>query len=229
MSDTIQTTRPPIERPDLRMNDANYRTYQRYAGKKLLKEGNGVVLPGGIVIDGRPWRGFKHSVQVESYVMNSPTDLLLDPDPRCTYCWRPREDPKHSTEGLVKTGRLRPVEYSEVNRDTDLAQWVYDYSGAGKNDEVVGLVACGDMALYEVAPRWAYEWYDAPVDQTFAALQGLQSGFEEAAEEMVRRNRGMQHHGSSISVDEKTIQTADQEKRNPIGPGVPFGDASKKG
>lgn len=229
MTDSLSPNRSPIERPDLRMNDANYRTYQRYVGKKLLKEGKGLVIPGGIVIDSTPWRGFKHSVQVDNYVMNRPEDLLLAPDPRCKYCWRPREDPKHSTEGLVKTGRLRPIEYSEIDKDSELAQWCYDYSGAGAKDEVVGLVACGDMALYEVAPRWAYEWYDAAVDQTFANLQGLQAGFEESAEAFVARNRGMQHHGSSISVDDATIQTTDQEKRNPIGPGVPFGDASKKG
>jgi hypothetical protein len=223
----------PVERPEMRMNDQNWRTYQRYVGKKLLKEGSGVVMPGGVVVDGRPWRGFKHSVQIESYVMNRPEELLLNPDPRCRYCWRPREDPKHSTEGLVKTGRLRPVEYSEINPESEIAQWCYDYSGSGSDDpdsgeaRIVGLVAVGNMALFEVQQRWSYEWYDAAVDQTFSALQGLAPGFEEAAESLAQRTRGMRHHGSSISVEEGDTQNVEQEKRNPIGPGAPFGHVSK--
>jgi hypothetical protein len=234
MSTINETPRPAVERPDLRLNDSNYRTYQRYVGKKLLQQGHGVVLPGGVVIDGRPWRGFKHSVQIETFVMNRPEELLKDPDGRCKYCWRPREDPKHSTEGLVKTGRLRPVEYSEIDRGSELAQWCYDYSGAGSDDpetgeaRITGLVACGDMALFEVAPRWAYEWYDAAVDATFESLQGLQPGFEQNVEGFVASNRGMRSHGSSISVEERDTQTVTQEQRRPIDAGVPFGHVSKK-
>jgi len=227
-----ETTRMPIERPEMRMNDSNWRTFQRYRGKQLLKEGSGVVLPGGVVIDGRPWRGFKHSVQVQSYVMNQPEELLLNPDERCKYCWRPREDPKHSTEALVKRGCLRPVEYDEVDPESDLRMWVYEYSGAGGNDasgdpRVAGLVACGDMALFEIAPRWSYEWYDAAVDKAFDNLGGLQPGFEEAAEAFAARNRGMKHNRSELSVSD--VQTVDQERRNPIGPGVSFGDVSTPG
>lgn len=233
MSETTSADRQAIERPDFRMNDANYRTYQRYVGKKLLKDGHGVVLPGGVVIDGRPWRGFKHSVQIESYVMNRPEDLLKEPNPYCKYCWRPREDPKHSTEGLVKTGRLRPVEYSEVDRKSELAQWCYDYSGAGADNpetgeaRITGLVAVGDMALFEVAPRWSYEWFDAAVDETFNRLQGLQPGFEQDVEDFVQSHKGMRSHGSSLSVEERDTQTMAQEMRRPIEAGVPFADVQK--
>lgn len=231
-----KNARPPIERPDMHLADANWRTYQRYRGKQLLKDGSGVVLPGGVVVDGRPWRGFKHSVQVQTFVMNRPTDLLLHPDVRCEYAWRPREDPKHSTEALVGRGCLRPVEMSEVDPGSELRMWVYEYSGAGSEDpekkdegpRIVGLVACGDMALFEVAPRWAYEWYDAPVDESFNRLQGLEPGFKQDVEDFVSANRGMRTHGSKIKVEDD-VQTVAQETRNPIGPGVPFADASKPG
>jgi len=230
-----QNARRPIERPDMRLNDANYRTYQRYAGRKLLKEGSGVVLPAGVVIDGRPWRGFKHSVQVQTFVMNRPEELLLNPDERCKYVWRPREDPKHSTEALVGRGCLRPVEMSEVDAASELRMWCYEYSGSGGNDpntkepQIVGLVAVGDMALFEVAPRWAYEWYDAAVDEAFSRLQGLEPGFKQDAEDFAARNRGMRVHGSSLGVEEGDNQTVAQEIRNPIGPGAPFADAAKGG
>lgn len=224
-----EQVRPQIERPDLNINDQNWRAFQRYRGKQLLKEGTGVVLPGGVVIDGRPWRGFKHSVQVAAYVMNQPEDLLLNPDPRCKYAWRPREDPKHSTEALVGRGCLRPVEFTEVDQESELRMWVYEYSGAGKDsdgdDRVVGLVACGNMALFEVAPRWAYEWYDAAVDKALEDLGGLKAGFDQTAEDFVARNRGMQYHGSKMTVTDN--QTVESEIRNPIGPGAPFADAQK--
>ena len=234
-------TRAPIERPDMRLHDQNFRSYQRYVGKKLLKDGSGIVLPGGVVIDGRPWRGFKHSVQVQTFVMNRPEELITNPDPRCKYARRPREDPKHSTEALVGRGCLRPVEMSEVDPASELRMWVYEYSGTGGDDEeerekpihertprITGLVACGDMALFEVAPRWAYEWYDASVDEAFSALQGLQPGFEADVEDFVKSNRGMRTYGSKIKVEDD-VQNVAQEIRNPVGPGVPFADTSKPG
>ena len=231
-TNSVDPGRTAIERPEMRMNDSNWRTYQRYKGRALLKSGDGIVAPGGIVIDGRPWRGFKHSAQVQTYVMNRPEDLLLEPDPHVKYCWRPREDPKHSTEALVKTGCLRPVEYSEVDKESELRMWVYEYSGVGApsdddKEPIVGLVACGNMALFEVAPRWAYEWYDQAVDLAFSHLGGLQPGFEDAAEAFAARNRGMRHHGSEIKVSD--MQTVEAETRNPIGPGAPFGDVTKGG
>ena len=202
------------------MNDANYRTFQRYEGKKLLKQGHGVILPAGVVIDGRPWRGFKHSVQVETYVMNKPEELITDPDPRCEYCWRPREDPKHSTEGLVRTGRLIPVTFERVDPASDLAPFVYEYAGAGKDNEVIGMVACGNMGLFEVPPKETYQWYQHPVDATFAALQGLKAGFEERVEEFTQRNPGMEHLGSDIKYENQ--KTVDQEKRSPDKGGAPI-------
>lgn len=227
-----EAARRPIERPEIRINDANWRSYNRYVGKKLLAEGSGFVAPGGVVIDGRPWRGFKHSVQVQTFVMNRPEELLVEPDPRCKYVWRPREDPKHSTEALVGRGCLRPVEMSEVDQDSELRMWCYEYSGSGgkgseEGPQIVGLVAVGDMALFEVAPRWAYEWFDAAVDETFSRLQGLEPGFRQDAEDFAARNRGMKFHGASTTVEEADTQTVSAEIRNPIGPGAPFGDAAK--
>jgi hypothetical protein len=229
-----QNARKPIERPEIRMNDANWRSYQRYVGKKLLAEGSGLVGPAGVVIDNRPWRGFKHSVQVQTFVMNRPTELLLEPDPRCKYVWRPREDPKHSTEALVGRGCLRPVEMSEVDEASELRMWCYEYSGSGGKDadgdpRITGLVAVGDMALFEVAPRWAYEWFDAAVDETFSRLGSLEPGFKQDAEDFAARNRGMRVHKSSINVEEDDTQTVGQEIRNPIGPGAPFAHAAKSG
>lgn len=220
--------RPQIERPEININDANWRAFQRYRGKQMLRDGTGIVGPGGVVIDGRPWRGFKHSAQVQVYVQNQPEELLLNPDPRCKYAWRPREDPKHSTEALVGRGCLRPVEFSEVDQESELRMWVYEYSGAGKDadgdDRVVGLVASGNMGLFEVAPRWAYEWYDAAVDQTFADLGAVKSGddLRDRAESWAARNRGMEIKGSSVTVNQG--QNVKQEIRNPVGPGVAFAD-----
>jgi hypothetical protein len=124
---------------------------------------------------------------------------------------------------------------SEVDQESELRMWCYEYSGSGAADpedkesgpRIVGLVAVGDMALFEVAPRWAYEWFDAAVDETFSRLQGLEPGFKQDAEDFAARNRGMRFHGASTTVEEADTQTVGQEIRNPIGPGAPFADAAK--
>ena len=207
-----------ITRPVIRMNDKNWLEAQKYVGKQLQKQGvETAILPGGIAIDARAWRGFKHSVNVKTYVMNQPEKLLKDPDPRCAYCWRPREDPKHSTEGLVRTGKIRPVEFDRIIEDADGVEDLYEYAGAtdeaSGDKRVTGFVACGDYQLFEVAPKQAYEWFQQPVDQTFAALAGLKPQFQANMEEDAAR-QGMDFHGADIQITDRRDVSA--EKRKPI-------------
>lgn len=219
-----QNVRPnePIQRPEMRMNDANWKTYQRYLTKRLLKEGRGVVVPGGLAVDGTPWRGFKRSVQVQSFVMNQPEELLLDADERCKYAWRPREDPKHSTEALVRRGDLIPVDWNRVDEKSPLTQFVYEYSGTlpGGDGSLCGFVACGDYQLFEVPPHVKYVWYDEPVDATFAELQGLKPGLYERAQDWAAVNPGYEVQGADIAITD--VQSVTQETRNPKMGGPPI-------
>lgn len=228
-----QDTPKAIERPDIRMADENWLAVQRYLGKNLLKSGHGMVLPKGVVIDSRPWQGFKHSVQVQSFVMNTPRDLLVDPDDRCQYCWRPREDGKHQTEGLVNAGKLIPVDFDRVDMASPLAMWVYDYSGTKvtlerdeqtgrvtRTRDVTGLVAMGNYALFEVPPEMTWEWYEQPTDAAFAALRGTGAAHADRAEEWANRTRGMQFKGADMTVTD--AQKVPGEIMNPRSGGPPI-------
>ena len=203
-----------VERPDIRINDANWMRAQKYIGGQLMKRGiDTAILPGGIAIDARAWRGFKHSVNVKTYVLNEPQNLIKDPDPRCRYVWRPRNDPAHSTEGLVNTGHLSPVDYARLDQKAAGAEFTYAYAGAGDDDEMTGFVACGGFGLFEVKPETAYRWFEEPVDSTFARIAGLKPMLQEDAE-ADGRMKGYKVRDTSITVAD--AQDVPTEQRNPI-------------
>jgi hypothetical protein len=208
-----------IQRPAIHMNDRNWIEAQKYIGKQLMKQGiETAILPGGLAVDARAWRGFKHSVNVKVFVMAEPEKLLVDADPRCAYCWRPRDDPKHSTEGLVRTGKLIPVEFDRVDPNAEGVENVYQYAGAtyeqnGEVKEVTGFVACGDYQLFEVPPKVAYEWFQEPVDRTFSDLAGLKPKFRATAEEFYNR-QGEDFQDADIRITQR--QDVSTEKRHPI-------------
>jgi hypothetical protein len=204
-----------IERPKIALNDRNWVEAQKYVGKELQKRGiETAVLPGGIAIDARAWRGFQHSVNIKVFVMAEPEKLLKDPQPGCKYCWRPREDSKHSTEGLIRTHKLYPVEFDRIIPDADGVEDLYEYAGSVPGDtEVRGFVACGDYQLFEVPPRTAYKWFDEPVDRTFAELAGLKPKFQRSMEEFAERH-GEEVLSADIKISQK--QTMAQESRHPI-------------
>ena len=203
-----------IERPDIRINDANWMRAQKYIGTQLMKRGiDTAILPGGIAIDARAWRGFKHSVNVKTFVMNEPQNLITDPDRRCRYVWRPRNDPNHTTEGLVNTGHLSPVDYDRIDKQAPGAEFVYSYAGADDDGEMTGFVACGSFGLFEVKPETSYQWFEEPVDSTFARIAGLKPMLQEDAE-ADGRMKGYKVRDTDISVSD--VQDVGTEQRNPI-------------
>jgi hypothetical protein len=201
-----------VQRPELKINDANWVAYQKYRGKQLLKEGKGLILPSGLVIDASPWKGFQHSVHVRGRVMHAPKELLKDPEPGCAYVWRPKDDPKHSTSGLVNKGYIKPVEFSRCDTDSNLFAEVYEYQGSSRTGEIVGYIGAGDYLMFEVRPDKAYEWFEQPVDATAARMLGVKGQFQQKAQQFADETGG-----ELLSADfreEGVAKTVAQEMRH---------------
>lgn len=153
---------------DFRPNDTQWRLMQKYKMRRF--NGPKGMLPTGLVVDGTPYVGVRPPGADSSFVLHSPEKILKSPKPGYKYAWRLRSDDE--TIGLVEAHEIRPVKMEEIERTQSSAK-VIGFSGPG------GIEYAGwkRMALFEVPPQLAYEWFEQAADYGMTRTLNLSDSF----------------------------------------------------
>lgn len=155
---------------DFRPHDSQWRQLQKYRMRRY--QGPKAVLPTNLVIEGSAYVGVKPPGADSSFILHSPEEILKSPKLGCRYIWRLRNDDE--TIGLVESGEIRPVRLEEIERTKKSAK-VIGFAGP-KGIEYAGWKR---MALFEVPPALAYEWFEQPADYAMSKTLNMSDQFDE--------------------------------------------------
>jgi hypothetical protein len=163
-----------INRPIVKLHDPAWRQLQKY--KMARFDGPKISLPYGYSADGSAYVGVRPPGSNRHVILHSPESLMLKPKPNATYCWRKRND--DMTYGLVESHQIQPVPYDALDLQNPASAYCFPYAGPG------GLNYCGygTLGLFEVKPRFAYEWFEHPADYSMAKMLTRSEDFRQEVE-----------------------------------------------
>lgn len=166
-----------VDRPEVRAHDPQWRQTNKYRMRKF--KGQKAFVSGGIAIDASRWLNVRPPGVTTGFVLNSVEKYLKHPKPGCRYVWRARSSDE--TIGMVEAHSIRPVKMDEIERSR-LTASLHGFAGP----DGVRYVGWKRMALFEVPPDIAYEWFDHPVDWAIAKTLQRPDQFEAEVEEYSR-------------------------------------------